>query len=84
MTANPRKRYELRLTNDYAGTPHRPVFPAQGERLTLGQIKARIRDFKRISGGCDIAYRITDPTTGRDIDAWWFMQSGDVVLMESR
>jgi hypothetical protein len=64
-----RVHYNLYLTNDWTGSPHRPIYTnADGTirsdweptRGTARQLTARVAELKRLSGGCEVAYRITD------------------------
>lgn len=57
-----RSRFTLTLTNEYRGSlsPAWDRAEATIRNLTVRQVLAEIREFRRISGGCWIAYRITD------------------------
>jgi hypothetical protein len=65
---NLRRRYTLAVTNQFRG-PLDPAWDlARTFRGTPRQILAEVADWQRVSGGCDVACRVSDPRTGEQID----------------
>ena len=56
-----RRFYTAQLTNDWYGRERACWEHGRTFRGTPRQILAEVREFGRVSGGCDIAVRITGP-----------------------
>jgi len=80
---NPRCRYRFQWTNDWT-RPGVPFWGSGMNRLTPRQIHAELVRVKRISGGCDVAWRVFDaddsPVSNAAICDYWH----DCGLVEPR
>lgn len=72
-TISTRRHYHLYLTNTKdnrpGSGPYSLLMPESPSFAgTLRQIEAEVREFRRISGGCHVSYKVVDPATGDRID----------------
>ncbi|MBC7853488.1 MAG: hypothetical protein IAF94_08635 [Pirellulaceae bacterium] len=82
-TISARHHYNLYLTNtkdnSHEAGPYALLMPnAPSFRGTPAQIRVEVQNFRRISGGCDIAYRVTDDQ-GQTVDLTGLWLEQDMV-----